>query len=98
MTPTALEGVRILDLTHQIAGPYCTKVLADYGADVIKIERPPAGDPARTAGPFFEDLPDLEGSALFLHLNTNKQSVRLNLRSTLGREIALRLAAEVDIV
>jgi crotonobetainyl-CoA:carnitine CoA-transferase CaiB-like acyl-CoA transferase len=98
MTPTALEGVRILDFTHHIAGPYCTKLLADYGADVIKIERPPAGDPARLAGPFFRDEPHLEGSALFLHLNTNKQSVTLNLKSALGRAIALRLAAEVDIV
>lgn len=98
MTPTALEGVRILDLSHHIAGPYCTKLLADYGADVIKVERPPAGDPARRTGPFFQDEPHLEGSALFLHLNTNKQSVVLNLKSALGREIALKLAADVDIV
>ncbi|MGH2584279.1 MAG: CaiB/BaiF CoA transferase family protein, partial [Dehalococcoidia bacterium] len=98
MTPTALEGVRILDLTHHIAGPYCTKLLADYGADVIKVERPPAGDPARRAGPFFEDTPHLEGSALFLHLNTNKQSVTLDLKTALGREVALRLTAEADIV
>jgi crotonobetainyl-CoA:carnitine CoA-transferase CaiB-like acyl-CoA transferase len=98
MTPTALDGVRILDLTHHIAGPYCTKLLADYGADVIKVERPPAGDPARRTGPFFEDTPHLEGSALFLHLNTNKQSVTLDLKTALGREIARRMAAEVDIV
>ena len=98
MTPTALEGVRILDLTHHIAGPYSTKLLADYGADVIKVERPPAGDPARRMGPFFQDEPHLEGSALFLHLNTNKQSVTLDLKSALGREIALKLAAEADIV
>jgi crotonobetainyl-CoA:carnitine CoA-transferase CaiB-like acyl-CoA transferase len=98
MTPTALEGVRILDLSHHIAGPYCTKLLADYGAEVIKIERPPAGDPGRQMGPFFKDEPHLEGSALFLHLNTNKQSIRLNLKSALGREIALKLAADADIV
>jgi crotonobetainyl-CoA:carnitine CoA-transferase CaiB-like acyl-CoA transferase len=98
MTPTALEGVRILDLSHHIAGPYCTKLLADYGAGVVKIERPPSGDPARRMGPFFNDTPHREGSALFLHLNTNKQSVVLDLKSTLGRDIALRLAAEVDIV
>lgn len=98
MTPTALEGVRILDLTHHIAGPYCTKLLADYGADVIKIERPPSGDPARREGPFFRDEPHLEGSALFLHLNTNKQSVTLDLKSALGRAIALQLAAKVDLV
>lgn len=98
MTPTALEGVRILDLSHHIAGPFCTKLLADYGAHVIKVERPPAGDPARLMGPFFKDEPHLEGSALFLHLNTNKESITLNLKSALGRAIALRLAAESDIV
>lgn len=98
MTPTALEGVRVLDLTHHITGPYCTKLLADYGADVLKIERPPSGDPARLEGPFYQDEPHLEGSALFLHLNTNKQSITLNLKSVLGRRIALRLAAEADIV
>lgn len=98
MLPTALEGVRVLDLTHHIAGPFCTKLLADHGADVIKIERPPGGDPARRLGPFFHDEPHLEGSALFLHLNTNKRSVTLNLKSSEGQAIARRLAADAQIV
>ena len=63
--PAALEGVRVVDLTHQIAGPYCTKLFADYGADVLKIERPGSGDPTRSLPPFFHDEPNLEGSGLF---------------------------------
>ena len=87
--PLPLEGVKVIDLTHYIAGPYCTKLLADYGADVIKIERPDGGDPARRIGPFFHDEPHLEGSGLFLHLNTNKRSVTLNLKTEAGRSILL---------
>jgi crotonobetainyl-CoA:carnitine CoA-transferase CaiB-like acyl-CoA transferase len=93
-----LEGVRVLDLTHYITGPYCTKLLADYGADVIKIERPDGGDPARRMGPFLDDDPHLEKSGLFLHLNTNKKSVTLNLKSEAGREILLALVRDADIV
>jgi crotonobetainyl-CoA:carnitine CoA-transferase CaiB-like acyl-CoA transferase len=93
-----LEGVRVLDLTHFIAGPYCTKLLADYGADVIKIERPDGGDPARRMGPFLDDEPHLEKSGLFLHLNTNKKSVTLNLKSEAGRDILLNLVRNADIV
>src|ERR1700674_4616937 len=95
---TALDGVRVLDLTHYIAGPYCTRLLADFGADVIKIERPGVGDPARHLGPFFDDIPDLEGSALFLHLNTNKRSLTLNLKSAEGQAIVRRLIPTVQIV
>ncbi len=98
MPLTPLDGVRVLDLTHHIAGPYCTKLLADFGADIIKIERPPAGDPARRIGPFFHDEPSLESSALFLHLNTNKRSLTLNLKSSEGGAIVRRLLRQVDIV
>ncbi len=98
MPLTPLDGVRVLDLTHYIAGPYCTKLLADFGADVLKIERPPAGDPCRRLGPFYHDQPGLETSAFFLHLNTNKRSLTLNLKSAEGCQIVRRLLAETDIV
>ena len=75
----ALSDVRVIDLTHYLAGPYCTKLLADYGADVIKVEKPGEGDGARRLGPFFEDDPHPEKSGLFLDLNTNKRSVALDL-------------------
>jgi crotonobetainyl-CoA:carnitine CoA-transferase CaiB-like acyl-CoA transferase len=88
----------VLDLTHCIAGPYCTKILADYGADVVKVERPGVGDPARSMGPFPGDNPDIESSGLFLYLNTNKKSITLNLKSAAGVEILKELVKGVDIV
>jgi crotonobetainyl-CoA:carnitine CoA-transferase CaiB-like acyl-CoA transferase len=97
MENTALAGIKVLDLTHHIAGPCATKLLADFGADVLKVERP-EGDPARSIGPFFHDLPGPERSGLFLDLNTNKRSITLNLKSSLGAEIAKELASEADIV
>jgi crotonobetainyl-CoA:carnitine CoA-transferase CaiB-like acyl-CoA transferase len=87
----------VLDLTHCIAGPYCTKILADYGADVVKVERPGVGDPARSMGPFPGDNPDIESSGLFLYLNTNKKSITLNLKSAAGVEILKELVKGVDI-
>ena len=69
MIQTALEGVTVLDLTHYIAGPYATRLLAEYGADVIKIERRDGGDGSRRAGPFPNGEPHIEKSGLFLHLN-----------------------------
>ena len=93
-----LEGVRVLDLTRHVAGPFCTKLLADYGADVIKIEPPGRGDPARWIGPFAGDVPGRERSGLFLHLNTNKRSVSLNLKSDTGRAIFLKLLRSADIL
>ena len=98
MPDMALSDIRILDFTHHTSGPYCTKLLADYGADVIKIERPVSGDPARTFGPFPKDVPHPEKSGTFLHLNTNKRSVTLDLNTDAGREIALKLAQRADIV
>jgi CoA:oxalate CoA-transferase len=98
MAETALADLRVLDLTHYIAGPYCTKLLADYGAEVIKIERPDGGDPARRYGPFPHDEPHLEKSALFLHLNTNKRGITLNLKTSAGKDLFTELVRQVDAV
>jgi len=94
----ALSSIRVLDLTHYIAGPYCTKLLADYGAEVLKVEKPGTGDGARTLPPFFADQPGLERSGLFFFLNTNKQSITLNLKHDRGREIALRLVQQSEVL
>ena len=98
MFPAPLECVRILDLTSNVAGPFCTKLLADFGADVIKIETPFNGDPSRKMGPFHGDDPHPEKSGLFLHLNTNKRSVTLDIGSRTGQGLLRRLAERVDIV
>ena len=95
-TPTALDDVRVLDLTGEL-GSYCTKLLADLGADVIKIE-PPGGDPARDVGPFYHDEVDREKSLPFLNLNTNKRSLTLNLDDPAAREVFRKLAPSADIV
>ena len=98
MVEQPLSNVRVLDLTWHIAGPYCTKLLADYGADVLKVERPGDGDPARRMGPFFEDDPHPEKSGLFLFLNTNKRSITLNLKSQTGKRMVRDLVESVDIL
>ena len=97
MAPSALNGVKVLDLTHYIAGPYCTKLLADFGAQVIKIERP-GGDPARDMPPFYHDERHPEKSLPFLYLNTAKRSVSLNLKSAQGIHILRELAKDADIL
>ena len=98
MTEGALAGIKVLDLIHHVAGPYCTKLLADFGAEVIKVERPGSGDPARRIGPFVGDRPDPDGSLLFLYLNTSKKSVTLDIKSKTGGRILKRLAGEADLV
>ena len=98
MTEYALSDIRILDFTHYIAGPYCAKLLADYGADVTKVERAGVGDGARRMGPFPNDVPHPEKSGTFLHLNTNKRSIELDLKTDAGRQTALALAARADAV
>ena len=90
----ALEGVRVLDLTRALAGPYCTMMLGDYGADVIKVELPGKGDDTRTWAPPFIG----EESAYFLAINRNKRSMTLNLRHPEGKAIFLDLAKKADVV
>ncbi len=90
----ALSGIRVLDLTRALAGPYCTLMLGDYGADVIKIEIPGRGDDTRHWGP-----PFVNGeSAYFLSINRNKRSLTLNLKEPAGREVFMKLASDADVV
>ena len=97
MQDRALQGVRILDLTQHVAGPYCTKLLADFGAEVIKVERP-QGDPARSLPPFASDEPHQERGLLFAYLNTNKKSITLDLKTATGKSLLYRLLADTDIL
>ena len=97
-TGGALAGIAVLDLTQGVAGPYCTKLFSDYGAEVLKVERPGSGDPTRRTGPFPNDDPHPERSGLFLDLNTGKQSLTLNLKTATGQRILRRLAGEADLV
>ena len=96
-TPTALEGVSVLDLSHCIAGPYCTRLLAGFGADVLKIE-PPGGERGRRMGPFYQDEPGPDTSLPFAYLNAGKRSVTLNLKSDAGREILMSLLPDTDVL
>src|SRR6202795_704915 len=91
----ALEGIRVIDFTHDQAGPSCTQMLAWLGADVIKIERPPHGDRARRL--WNSDNPNLD-SFFFLLLNSNKRSIVLDLKADEGKEVARRLVGEADVV
>jgi len=88
-----LEGVEVLDLTSVMAGPYCTMVLGDMGAQVIKVENFPEGDASRRFDPKVNDE-----SYCFAVLNRNKKSIGLNMKDTRGKEIFLRLAAQADII
>ena len=96
--PGLLEGVKVIDFTHYFAGPYCTKLLATLGAEVIKIERPRSGDPIRSIPPFASQRLPVESGAWFLYLNTSKKSVTLDLKTEKGRGIALKLVEGSDIV
>jgi len=90
----ALQGYRVLDFSRALAGPYCTALLADLGADVIKVEEPGAGDEARHWGPpFFGGE-----SAYFLSMNRSKRSIAVNLKAPEGLEMCLRLADGADVV
>lgn len=93
MTFLPLSGVRVLDVTSSLAGPYCAEVLASLGADVVKVERPEGGDETRAWGPPFQD----GDGVLFLAANAGKRSLALNLRAEEGREALLRLAARSDV-
>lgn len=91
--PGALEGIRVLDLTRALAGPYCTMFLGDMGAEVVKIEQPQVGDDSRGWGPPFIGAE----SAYFLAINRNKKSITVDMKSDRGIELVRRLAAMSDV-
>jgi crotonobetainyl-CoA:carnitine CoA-transferase CaiB-like acyl-CoA transferase len=94
----ALQGVRVLDLSHGIAGPFAARLLGDYGADVIKVEQPGKGDFARYLAPLKTDAATAEQSLLFQYLNWNKRSVALDLRLASSRPVMRKLIEQSDIV
>ena len=93
-----LAGIRILEAATMVAGPFCGKLLAALGAEVIKLEPPSVGDPSRRRGPFPGDVPHLERSGEFLYLNTGKKSVTLDLQLQRDRVQFLRLTENMDVV
>ncbi len=95
--PGPLEGIRVIDLTRILAGPYCTMILADLGADVVKVEQP-GGDQARRNGPFFAGRDGRERSTYFTSVNRGKRSIVIDLKNPDGRETFLRLVDGADVV
>src|SRR5271163_518044 len=93
-----LEGIKVLDLSRLLPGGFCSLLLADFGADVLKVEDTGMGDYIRLSPPYYEGAHDSAKSALFLSLNRNKRSIRLDLKSEGGREALLRLVREYDVV
>lgn len=93
-----LEGLKVLSFELQVAGPYCTMMLADQGAEVIKVERPQGGDTARGGAPMVTNEAGEKQSGYFVRFNRNKQSLTLDLKSEEGRQLFRRLAAESDVL
>jgi alpha-methylacyl-CoA racemase len=98
MTDLPLTGVRVLDLTRLLPGGFCTLMLADFGAEVLKVEDTGMGDYIRWAPPYYEGADESAKSALYLSLNRGKRSVRLNLKDERGREALIRLVREYDVL
>jgi len=95
---TSLSVLRVLDLSESVAGAYCSKLLAGFGADVIKIERPAGGDPLRRYGPFPDSLPHSEKGALHLYVNAGKRSITLDMGQSSGHLIFRRLVEGAEVV
>jgi alpha-methylacyl-CoA racemase len=95
---SALSDIRVLDLSRLLPGGFCSLLLADFGAEVLKVEDTGMGDYIRWSPPFHEGVDDSAKSALFLALNRGKRSIRLNLKEEAGREVFLRLVRDYDVV
>ncbi|OGP52325.1 MAG: hypothetical protein A2Y79_13680 [Deltaproteobacteria bacterium RBG_13_43_22] len=98
MTPRALEGMKIVEYCNMVSGPYCSKLLADMGAEVLKIEPPHTGDDSRRRGPFPGDIPHQEKSGLFLYLNSNKKGLTLDVKKPEGKKIFKKLVEKTDVL
>src|SRR5690242_13051257 len=97
----ALDGIKVLDLSRVLAGPWCTQMLADLGADVVKVERPQAGDDMRHWGPpFLKDDAgrDTREASYFTACNRNKRSITVDMAHPEGQALLRRMAAEADVV
>ena len=97
----SLKGIKVLDLTRVLAGPYCTQMLGDLGADIIKVERPGGGDDTRGFAPPFvknDDGEETDLSAYFCGANRNKRSITINLSTKEGQGIVKKLLSECDIL
>jgi alpha-methylacyl-CoA racemase len=96
--PLALDGLRVLDLTRLLPGGFCSMLLADFGADVIKVEDTGLGDYVRWAPPHYEGAEPSAGSALFLSLNRGKRSIRIDLKAPAGKDVFLALVRDADVL
>ena len=97
MPDGALEEIKVIELGQAVSAPYCAKLFADFGADVVKVEPRDAGDLVRQWGPFPQDQPDPEQAGLFFFLNTNKRGITLDVSVPRGRELLLELLREADV-
>lgn len=95
---SALEGIRVLELCSFVAGPYCAKLLADMGADVVKVEHPRTGDEARRRGPFYNGQTGSDASLLFIYINSNKRGTTLDISLPTGRSMMLDLLKQADLL
>ena len=98
MTPLPLEGLKVLDLSRLLPGGFCSLLLADFGADVIKVEDTGMGDYVRWAPPYYEGVARSARSAAFLSLNRGKRSIRVDLKSESGKEVLRRLVKDADVL
>src|SRR5881227_3265660 len=93
-----LEGLKVLDLTRLLPGGFCSLLLADFGAEVVKVEDTGMGDYVRWSPPAYEGVEQSAGGAFFLSLNRNKESIRIDLKTDAGREVLLRLVRDADVL
>ena len=98
MSALPLDGIKVLDLSRLLPGGFCSLMLADFGADVVKVEDTGLGDYVRWAPPYYEGADETARGALFLALNRGKRSIRIDLKTEQGKQVLLRLARDADVL